>query len=457
MHGTKGSNECDYYVVFKVKTMIDNWFSTSPNKDPKAKDRWNEVEPYQRYRNAFAKDRDRVLYSKGFLRLRDKTQVFMMEDIDYIRTRLTHTLEVSQIARSIATSMCLNLDLTEAIALGHDVGHTPFGHVGERTLDEFTKGVHNLHDRHGNPIVIPVNQQGFKHNLQSARVLCELEPGTEGKGLNLTKYTLWGIINHSSVRKTKDDGTVIEYPYYQNYIDSLDPYWSFEGFVVALADEIAQRHHDIEDSLRYNLISREQLLDAFAGLKLSEANKRNFDNLKKAEKGELSQFVALFSRFLVNMYVVDAVTQGKNNLKQLSVDYGINNLSDYIAKHSEIPAGRRETAISFSPQIKDFDKGFQKLLKDSVINSYAAQALDGKGSYIIRKLFKAYFTNPAQMQDSAVKSFFRLIRQDYDRSRIMDVLDGNEVDLIRVIADYIAGMTDNFAYEQFDLLFGTRR
>lgn len=118
-----------------------NWFSTSPNSDPLVKDRWNVEEPAQMYRNHFAKDRDRVLYSKSFLRMRDKTQVFMMDDIDYIRTRLTHTLEVSQIARSIATSMGLNLDLTEAIALGHDVGHTPFGHVGERTLDEYTKGI----------------------------------------------------------------------------------------------------------------------------------------------------------------------------------------------------------------------------------------------------------------------------------------------------------------------------
>lgn len=141
----------------------------------------------------------------------------------------------------------------------------------------------------------------------------------------------------------------------------------------------------------------------------------------------------------------------------MSTDYGINNLSDFIAKHSDIPEDKRKSAISFSVQIKDFDKGFQKLLKDSVINSYAAQTLDGKGSYIIRKLFKAYFTNPAQMQDSAVKSFFKLIKEDYDRSRIMDVLDGNEAVLIRVIADYIAGMTDNFAYEQFDLLYGTRR
>ena len=440
-----------------AKKMIDNWFSTSPNKDSRAKIRWNKEEAFQRYRNYFAKDRDRVLYSKSFLRLRDKTQVFMMEDIDYIRTRLTHTLEVCQIARSIATAMCLNLDLTEAISLGHDVGHTPFGHVGERTLDEFTKGIQKLKDSYDKPVIIPHEKQGFKHNLQSARVLCELEPGTEGKGLNLTKYTLWGIINHSSVCKHKDDGTIIEYPYYQNIVEELEPYWSFEGYVVALADEIAQRHHDIEDSLRYNLISRHDLLSAFDKLALTGVDKRNFDNLKKAESGELSQFVALFSRFLVNMYVVDAISHGKENLRSISNDFGINNLYDFIAKHDSIPEDRRKKAIYFSPKLDAFDKQFQKLLKNRVINSYEAQALDGKGSYIIRKLFKAYYTNPNQMQNSAIKGLFHALGQQEDRSRIMEVVAGNEVVLIRVIADYIAGMTDSFAYDQFDLLYGTRR
>lgn len=434
-----------------------NWFSTSPNSDPLVKDRWNEEEQAQLYRNHFAKDRDRVLYSKSFLRLRDKTQVFMMEDLDYIRTRLTHTLEVSQIARSIATSMGLNLDLTEAIALGHDVGHTPFGHVGERTLDEFTKGVRPLLDSQGATVVIPPAQQGFKHNLQSARVLCELEPGTEGKGLNLTKYTLWGIIHHSSIRKQLDNGNVVEYPFYQNIIDSLNPYWSFEGYVVAQADEIAQRHHDIEDSLRYDLISRDDLLKAFKGLNLQGVNKKNYDNLVKAKDGELSQFISLFSRFLVNMYVVNLVSRGKKNFKKLSADFGINNLQDFIDKHATIPVDRHSTIIEFSPDLKTFDKRFQQLLKSHVLNSYAAQALDGKGAYIIRKLFKAYYTNPNQMQDSAVKDLFKMLGQAYDRSKILDVVTGNEVVLIRVIADYIAGMTDSFAYDQFDLLYGTRR
>jgi dGTPase len=146
-------------------------------------------------------------------------------------------------------------------------------------------------------------------------VLCELEPGTEGKGLNLTKYTLWGIIHHSSIRKQLDNGNVIEYPFYQDIIDSLNPYWSFEGYVVAQADEIAQRHQDIEDSLRYDLISRDVLLKALEDLKLQGVNKKNYDNLVKAKDGELSHFISLFSRFLVNMYVVDLVSRGKENFK----------------------------------------------------------------------------------------------------------------------------------------------
>lgn len=440
-----------------AKSQNSNWYITSHNKDKRANDRWSKSELAQKYRGAFAKDRDRILYSKSFLRLRDKTQVFTVEDNDYIRTRLTHTLEVNQIARSISTAMGLNLDLTEAIALGHDVGHTPFGHIGERTLDEFTKGKIELKGRDGNTVPIPDEQQGFKHNLQSARVLCELESGTEGEGLNLTKYTLWGIIHHSSVSKKNSEGILIKYPYYQNYVDSLEKYWSFEGYVVALADEIAQRHHDIEDSLMYNLISRDDLIKTFDELKLNGWDKRNFDNLKNAEKdNNLSRFIALFSRFLVNMYVVDAIKQSKANLRQLSKELKIKNLSDFIRLHDTIPAEKHSKAIALSPEKEDFDKKFQKLLKDHVINSYSAQVLDGKGAYIIKRLFKAYFTNPNQMQDSAVRALFRVLGKDYDRSRIMEVVPGNEVVLIRVIADYISGMTDRFAYDQYDLLYGTR-
>ena len=139
-------------------------------------------------RGDFAIDRDRFLYSKAFRRLSDKTQVFFSDEIKDLRTRLTHTLEVNQIAKTIVTSLGCNLDLTEAIALGHDVGHTPFGHIGERTLSLIMNNCEQL------GIVVADKNMGFKHNLQSLRVLCELEGD-----LNLPKYTLWGIVNHSGL------------------------------------------------------------------------------------------------------------------------------------------------------------------------------------------------------------------------------------------------------------------
>lgn len=175
-----------------------NYVSISPRiKDRNI--RWDHREKSQKYRTSFAKDRDRILYSRSFLRLRGKTQVFMLKDLDYVRTRLTHTLEVNQIAKTIASALGLNLDLTEAIAYGHDVGHTPFGHVGERTLNYIMNGCSKvLSDSE-----LSLGDRGFKHNLQALRLLCDLEKSADFpdcRGLNLTKYTLWGIPHHSSVK-----------------------------------------------------------------------------------------------------------------------------------------------------------------------------------------------------------------------------------------------------------------
>ena len=236
----------------------------------------------------------------------------MLQKNDYIRTRLTHSLEVNQLAKSIASALGQNIDLVEAIALGHDVGHTPFGHIGERTIAELLK----------NDGVTQDAERGFKHNLQALRLLCDLEKGADypqTKGLNLTKYTLWGISHHSSL-KLQDN------PFYDNYINAIKAYWSFEGFIVALADEIAQRHHDIEDSLRYRIIDRKKLLD-----EIGKFN-RLFGNVEKscykrleAELTTLDEpvFNSLFARLVVNMYVSNIIKQSKNNLRMLCERYRI--------------------------------------------------------------------------------------------------------------------------------------
>lgn len=315
---------------------------------PKIKDddiRWDHYEDGQKYRSPFAKDRDRILYSRSFLRLRGKTQVFMLKDLDYVRTRLTHTLEVNQIAKTIVSALGLNLDLTEAIAYGHDVGHTPFGHVGERTLNYIMNGCSKvLPDSE-----LSFGERGFKHNLQALRLLCDLEKNADFpdyRGLNLTKYTLWGIAHHSSVKPKschliadkccenyKDEclRAKTEYDYYDSYLSQLDKYWSFEGIVVSIADEIAQRHHDIEDSLRFGILSIDDIYD-----KLKELSKKHRlignSNIKRLnnKKDDVDGFIAMFSRLIVNMYVVDIVENSKLKLKELGIKYKIGRSDDFM-------------------------------------------------------------------------------------------------------------------------------
>ena len=188
-------------------------------------------------RTCFQRDRDRIIHSKAFRRLKHKTQVFLSPQGDHYRTRLTHTLEVAQIARTIARSLCLNEDLTEAIALGHDLGHTPFGHMGERVLSEICPG-------------------GFEHNKQSLRVVDVLE---NGKGLNLTYEVRDGILNHTGTGRAK----------------------TLEGRIVALSDRIAYINHDIDDAVRGGVLDESDIPSAFVSV-LGERSSVRIDTMIKA-------------------------------------------------------------------------------------------------------------------------------------------------------------------------------
>lgn len=425
-----------------------NYVSMSPKEIANDADlRWTKQEKKQEHRNPFSKDRDRILYSKSFLRLRGKTQVFMLQKNDYIRTRLTHSLEVNQLAKTIASALGQNLDLVEAIALGHDVGHTPFGHVGERTIAEMIK----------TDGVTPANEIGFKHNLQALRLLCNLEKGADYpnvRGLNLTKYTLWGIAHHSSLKQNDN-------PIYKTYLDAIADYWSFEGFIVAIADEVAQRHHDIEDSLRYNIIDRETLLKEVGNFsqKFSNAEKQCYKRLK-SEINTLDEpvFNSLFARLVVNMYVTDIIKHSKTNLRSLCQRYSINNQQDFVTVRAQMQSGDYENCISMSSVLKQKDDDFQHFLKSKILSSYQAQAMDGKASYIIKKLFEAFRYTPSQLPDTAICSFSLEIGMGlpYRREDALNAISGKENVLNRCIADYIGGMTDRFAYDEFDRLYGTR-
>lgn len=422
--------------------------------------RWNHAEKPQSFRKPFSKDRDRILYSKSFLRLRGKTQVFMLNHNDYIRTRLTHTLEVNQIAKTIGLDLGLNLELIEAIALGHDVGHTPFGHIGERTLDELLR----------NEADINSNDMGFKHNLQALRLLCELEKGADFptcRGLNLTKYTLWGIAHHSSVPyKVDEDGNIIEpreyyHPFYNNFLDKIKSYWSFEGYIVALADEIAQRHHDIEDGLRYGIINRQELID-----EIKKFNKL-FNNQEKKCCSRLqneivqledSVFNALFARLVVNLYVRNVIQNTKLKIKIFEEAKGINTKDDFIGKKDSFKKNEYENIVSMSEQLLEYDKEFHSFLKTRILSSYQAQAMDGKAAYIVKKLYNAFKENPKLLPDTSLFSYayYKGFDKKISRADILKNINNNDGILRRCIADYIGGMTDQFAYDEFDRLYGTK-
>lgn len=421
--------------------------------------RWDHSEPKQPHRGAFSKDRDRILYSKYFLRLRGKTQVFMLHKNDYIRTRMTHSLEVNQIAKTIASALGLNIELTEAIALGHDVGHTPFGHIGERTIAKMLN----------EDVDIPINEKGFKHNLQALRLLCELEKGADypnHKGLNLTKYTLWGISHHSSIKEKIDEATGLpllpiqtEHPIYDSYLQAIDSYWSFEGLIVALADEIAQRHHDIEDSLLYGIISRKDLLSQISLFRgeFSNAEKKCFDRLQN-ELDTLADpvFNSLFARLVVNLYVSSAIAQTKDNMKNLGQVYRISKREDFQNNKNNISTFDYKESVSLKPALKLLDNVFQNYLKSHVLFSYQAQAMDGKAEYIIRKLYLAFCKNPTQLPDTALCSYSGFAGLPLTRNDALEHLDDHKNLLHRCIADYIGGMTDQFAYDEFDRLYGTK-
>lgn len=427
-------------------------------------------------RGDFAIDRDRILYSKAFRRLSDKTQVFFSDEIKDLRTRLTHTLEVNQIAKTIVTSLGCNLDLTEAIALGHDVGHTPFGHVGERTLSLIMNNCEQL------GIVVADNNMGFKHNLQSLRVLCELEGD-----LNLSKYTLWGIVNHSGLQykpcmlkqgfcynvhhpsvcaRIGANKGHLSCQFYDDFLTKIggDSYWSIEGLVVAVADEIAQRHHDIEDSIRFQILDRKTLVDKlgiFNGV-FTAFDCENYDKLKTMVGASDDEFLAQFSRLIVKAYVVNLIEETKRRINQKGEDLGITNAQDFRVQKGNISIEEAKSLVSFTTAFEEADKEFHNFLKSSILNSYGAQSMDGKGAYIIRRLFEAYLSNPSQLPDDEIARFYTSIRVN---GKTMGEMRG-EINcyrntdyrkncLMRVIVDYIAGMTDAYAYNQYDLLYGT--
>ena len=366
-------------------------------------------------RSEYQRDRDRIIHSSAFRRLVYKTQVFLNHEGDLFRTRLTHSLEVAQLGRSIARSLNLNEDLVEAIALAHDLGHTPFGHAGQDTLNECLKKYNS-------------NSAGFEHNLQSLRVVDFLEERYPTfNGLNLTFETREGILKHCSrsnarLIEAREPGGVA-----QRFVDQqgkLEPWCqpSMEAQLANLADEIAYNAHDIDDGVRSGLLTLEQLQE----VALFEQYSREALALHSALKGRRLLFETIRRILSAQVYdVMDATRQALDKDEPADV-YAVRKLAPLVKLTRPMAA-----------QSADLKKFLHRnLYQHPQVREQMQQA-----QQIVRDLFAAYMADPALMPQAH-----------------MDRFDGNDTPHSasakpeRVVADYIAGMTDRFAAKEHERL-----
>jgi len=454
----------------------------------------NVHEDIHTYRSNFQRDRDRILYSKPFRRLNGKTQVFLPHAHDHLRDRMTHTLEVSQIARVTAKNLGLNAELTEAIALAHDLGHTPFGHVGENSLNFIMNECEELYKKN----ILKDKDKGFKHNWQSVRICCDLNKIYPNiRGLNITNFTLLGILIHSSTSWNKtcscfDEGkcylnstsqecscfgslSTSFYEPYKRYLyaNNNNGYaWSFEGEVVGISDEIAQRHHDIEDAYIMDILKRKDIIDIIETYFNKLLKKEDRENLNKANNNE-AYFVSLISKFLVHLYNRNLIDYSKKQLTNLANEYNIKNKRDFKIFYQDIDTNTIEKCIDFNPEFKEAENNFKEFLKNTILNSSWVQRMDGKGLYVIRKIFQAYLTNPKQLHDNTILSTFNnynntnldinmISKPDLGKYRNKigspeyKKCETFQIALLRSICDHISGMTDNFILSEYTRLYGEK-
>jgi len=352
------------------------------------------------YRSEFQRDRDRIIHSAAFRRLEYKTQVFVNHEGDMFRTRLTHSIEVAQIGRSIARVLGLNEDLTESIALAHDLGHTPFGHAGQDALNQCMK-----------------SHSGFEHNLQSLRVVDELEEHyAEFSGLNLTFETREGILKHCSQKRAQELGDIGE-----RFISGTHP--SLEAQLVNLADGIAYNNHDVDDGLRSELISIEQLsnIPLFAGPYQLVLN-----TYKNLSPRRITHEVV---RRMINAQVVDLVETSRARIAEVAPK----SIQDIRSSGQDL--------IGFSDQMAAQNQELKKFLRRNLYQHYKVRRMSAKADRIIDALFKTF------MGDAG------LLPPEYQNKIATQGGACGMAEGSRVIADYIAGMTDRFAIAEYERMF----
>lgn len=361
-------------------------------------------EPAPQYRSEFQRDRDRVIHSKAFRRLEYKTQVFVNHEGDLYRTRLTHSIEVAQIARTVARSMGLNEDLTEAIALAHDLGHTPFGHAGQDQLNACMQAY-----------------GGFEHNLQSLRVVDWLEDSyADFAGLNLTFETREGILKHCAVKQAQQLGEVGE-----RFLNKTQA--SLEAQLTNLADEIAYNNHDIEDGLRSGLISLEQMQQVPVFAQQYELVLSQYPQL------EGRSLVRETLRRLISSMVVDLI-----ETSQALIDTaGVSSLDEVRQQPKPL--------IQYSPAMWSAKNELKRFLRENLYFHPMVYRMSWRAQRVIRELFHAYLNDPRLLPPKH-QAFVKQYQEQV-----------GELGRARAIADYIAGMTDRYALKQYGELFDMAR
>ena len=345
-------------------------------------------------RPAYQRDRDRIIHSTAFRRLKHKTQVFVNTTDDHYRTRITHSLEVSQIARTIAKIFKLNEDLCETLSLAHDLGHPPFGHAGENSLNECM-----------------INNGGFDHNIQTLRIVTFLEKKyPKFNGLNLSIETLDGLIKHNGIvlQKRKFDN-ILGKKTFKGKIDFLkNP--SLEAQIASISDDVAYNSHDLEDGLKAKLFKIEDIKNISV---ISDVIKKNKIKIKKNEV----TFISQITREIINLMVKDIVDNTKNNLKT----QGIKNINDVYKSKIKL--------VNFSKKMSYFDYEIKKFLKKNMYFNKKVLNPTKKGSKVIKFLFKKIKRNPLKY----------IKKQDFLKRNVE-----------RCVCDFIAGMTDRYAINLFN-------
>ena len=345
-------------------------------------------------RTPYQRDRDRIIHSTAFRRLKHKTQVFVNTSGDHFRTRITHSLEVAQIARTLAKYFNLNEDICETLSLAHDLGHTPFGHAGEESLNECM-----------------INNGGFDHNIQTLRIVTMLEKKYYNfNGLNLSIETLDGLIKHNGpVFDSNKYDLILGKNFFRNRI-SFKKKPSLEAQISSISDDIAYNSHDLEDGLKANLFDISDLKDIPI---LSEVIKKHKKKLNKHNK-EL--FLRQIIRDIINEMVKDVITNTKKNIKKEK----IKNISEVYK--SSIPL------VVFSNKMNNFDFNIKQFLKEKMYYSKVVLKKTNEGKKIIKSLFKNINNKPSNF----------LNKYETNKNKT------------RSVCDFIAGMTDRFAIDLYN-------